>query len=405
MKKILIAMDNQKMLEQLKKTGKYILYDQDIVYKEGVIEYLAKNEIDVIITRDNLQGEMTKEIYVKQLRMVSPKIRIILFVKEIEELYKGFLLANDVMHIIEKEEIGFSNLLELIESREKHLILNNVQSIENSMEKTNKLNIFTRQLISVFGTSGSGKSYVASLLGQLISRKLSLNTLLIDMDTINSSIDIYNNLNNNENTLNYVMEEIDQALFSPTSLQRVVTRIKKNNKLAFVTNNLGMYECQNKLSEKYYNELYKAAESKYDITLIDLPSSPFLDVVPFSLKKSHKIIFVMNPNFISIRQSLKHLDLLVNLWKINKQDIHIIINKNKKDSLGIRQIKSMLSGYTICLVVENNDSVEGIINGTQELTVSGIRDYENLLQLLGIEGNDRRGSIVTKINGLFGVKV
>ena len=48
MKKILVAIDNEMLLGQLKKCGKYIVYGYDIDNKENVIEYLKPGDCLVL---------------------------------------------------------------------------------------------------------------------------------------------------------------------------------------------------------------------------------------------------------------------------------------------------------------------------------------------------------------------
>lgn len=55
MKKILIALDADGVINKINKTGKYKVYDKDITYQEGVLEYLSKNDVDVIVTKDSLE--------------------------------------------------------------------------------------------------------------------------------------------------------------------------------------------------------------------------------------------------------------------------------------------------------------------------------------------------------------
>ena len=61
MKKLLIAFEGENLVEKLKKTGKYIVYDKAISFQEGVLRYLSQNVVDVIITKDDIAGDMTKE--------------------------------------------------------------------------------------------------------------------------------------------------------------------------------------------------------------------------------------------------------------------------------------------------------------------------------------------------------
>ena len=81
MKKILIAIDNDEIYNKFKDVDEYDVYNRDIVYKEGVLEYMAKNNVDILITRDDLEGNMIREIYIKQIRLLNSKVRIILFTK------------------------------------------------------------------------------------------------------------------------------------------------------------------------------------------------------------------------------------------------------------------------------------------------------------------------------------
>ena len=390
MKKILIAMNNNVLVEKIKRCGKYIVHNYDIDTKEDVIEYLKKYKVDVLITKDFLNGELSKEQYIKEIRNINNTIKIILCVEQLDEIYRGFLFSYNVFDIIEGDEINFSDILGMIDSVKNTIVLKNnnkikKQDIAKINNNKNKLNVLTKQKICVFGTSGAGKSYIASVLAQITSRKLKLNTLLVDMDVQNAAIDIYNNLNSSGNNLQYVMEEIDRGSFNQQMLNDIVSKEKrKNGKLSFITNNMGIYECQNKLSEEYYSKLYSETESEYDVLILDMPSTPFLDVVPYSLTKADRIFFVINPNFISMRQATKYLDLLTNIWKIPKEKIYIVVNRAKKESLTLKQIAALLDGYEICLKVDEDVKLEGIINGMGELNMPNVDKVDKVARVLGL---------------------
>lgn len=290
MKKILIAMENDDLVLKMKKTGKYLVYDQAISFNEGVIEYLSKNPVDIIITKDNLNGNMTKEIYLKQLRLIAPNAKIIVFTNALDETYKGFLFANEIFNIIESDSINFTDILEMIENTKGEVIYKN-KGREEEIKRPVK--VITKKLIAVFGTSGAGKSYFSSLIGNCISKRIKLNTLIIDMDTQNSALDIYNNINSYDNSLMQVMEDIDNDAFDSNSLYDSITKAKKNTKLYYLVNNTGLYEAQNKLSTMYYSRLYAESTSKFDVTVVDLPAAPFLDVVPYTLTKANDIFLCL----------------------------------------------------------------------------------------------------------------
>lgn len=403
MKKILIALDNEELVEKFKKTGKYWVYDNTITFQEGVIEYLANNKTDVVITKDSISGSMTKEIYIKQLRLVAPDIKIIVFTEALDETYKGFLFANNVFNVIEAESVDFVEALDMIEQNSPQVIYKRqavTQVVDNSMVK-----VITKKLVAVFGTSGAGKSYVSSLISNAISKKLKLNTLLVDFDLLNSAIDIFNNINAYDNSLIRVMEDIDNDTFDSTTLGDNVSKAKKNSKLSYLINNASIYDAQNRLSIDYYSKIYEEALAKYDVTIVDLPTTPFLDVVPYTLTKADEIIFVVNPNFISIRQALKHLELMVEVWGIAREKIHIVVNKKRDSALDKAQVEMLLREYRVCMEIEDSDSVEEIVNGVKEIDYSNVSSLEYILSLIGNSEVDiKKERMGNKINRLLGVK-
>lgn len=390
MKKVLVAMDNETLLSQIKKCGKYNVHLYDIDTKENVINYLNKNIVDVLITKENLKGEMSAKQYIKKIMEIQPSLKVILCVNNLTEEYKGFILTQNISNIIEGGEISFSKVVEMIDSKEGLIRYKEIKNVQKEDYKKSGVNIITKQKICVFGTSGAGKSYISSILAQIASKKMKLNTLLVDMDIQNAAIDIYNNLTNSSNNLGYLMEEIDQDMFTSEILKELASKSIKNGKLSFITNNMGIYECQNKLSDTYYDKLYKEAENVYDVLILDLPSTVFLDIVPFSINKSDKIFFVLNPNYISVRQAIKYLDLMTNIWGVSKGKIYLIVNKTKKDSLSENQISALFRDYNIVLNVKNDDKVEKIINGMEEIGLESIEQIDKLGKIFGIDIENKR---------------
>lgn len=406
MKKILVALDCDDLIEKIKKTGKYMVYDRSISFQEGVLKYLSDNVIDVIITKDNISGDMTKEIYMKQLRLIAPEAKIIVFTGNLDETYKVFLFANDIFNIIESDEISFLEVLSMIDNTKGQVVYKNKGEDDNK-----SVNVISKKLIAVFGTSGAGKSYFSSALSQIISKKLKLNTLLLDMDILNSATDIYNNINAYDNSLLKVMEDIDNDCFDSNSLYDSITQTRKNSRLSYLINNSGLYEAQNKISIEYYLKIYKESIEKFDITVVDLPSTPYIDVVPYTLTRASEIFFVINPNFVSIRQALKYLELMVDVWGVSKNNIHIVVNKKRKSSLDKAQVEMLLRGYSVFMEIEDSEIVEEVVNGVKEIEETNMHGMENIYKLLGadiavgsIEDMKAIYNKLGKISEMFGVR-
>lgn len=329
-----------------------------------------------------------------------------MFTGNLDETYKGFLFANDIFNIIESDEISFLEVLSMIDNTKGQVVYKNKGEDDNK-----SVNVISKKLIAVFGTSGAGKSYFSSALSQIISKKLKLNTLLLDMDILNSATDIYNNINAYDNSLLKVMEDIDNDCFDSNSLYDSITQTRKNSRLSYLINNSGLYEAQNKISIEYYLKIYKESIEKFDITVVDLPSTPYIDVVPYTLTRASEIFFVINPNFVSIRQALKYLELMVDVWGVSKNNIHIVVNKKRKSSLDKAQVEMLLRGYSVFMEIEDSEIVEEVVNGVKEIEETNMHGMENIYKLLGadiavgsVEDMKAIYNKLGKISEMFGVR-
>lgn len=383
--KIITAIDNVVLKEKLDEVYSDEVYKYDINYMEGVIEYLSKNENNdkrVLITKDNLNGKLTNITYIKQIKLADPNIKVVLFISNLTKEYKEFLFANEIFNIIESDNITLEELKECIES-DKSVIYKNIVTSNKENSITIKNNIITKQLIAVFGTSGAGKSYIASAFSQDISKKLDINVALLDMDLQNSAIDIFNDLNNTDNVLEKVIQDIDKNKDTNLSIKNNMINDNKNKKISYLTNSCSIYDYQNKFSTDYYQKIYSACQNIYDYIVVDLPASLFIDVVSFSLIKASKILFVINPNYISLRQAIKYLDIINKVFEISKDNIFIIVNKIQKDSLDINQIESILNGYNVISSIDYDYFIEGYINGSCSYTKNNI-DFSKLYKILNL---------------------
>ncbi len=393
--KIIIALNNEYIKKNLEKEYKDI-YKYDISTKEDVIELLSKEEFQndkvMLITKESLEGNLDNKLYAKQIRLANKYVKVIYIVEKLEKKYKEFLFSNEIFSILESNNLKLDILKECI-NEDKFVIYNNENNMLNVSEEameygyTIKNQIVSKKMIAVYGTSGAGKSYVASILSKNISNDLKLSLVLLDMDIQNPAIDIFNNLPINNNGLNQIVEDMDKKEQINKLLDKYMIKDKNNKKLWYMTSNTTLFDCQNKLNNKYYQQIYSSIKNKFDYTIIDLPSSPFFDVVSYTLKNVDLIYFVVNPNYVSIRQAIKYLDLLEKLWDIPVDKIKIIVNKVQNNSLDISQIKSLFKGHEIICKFNYNNDLESYINGAKfKLDIDF--EAEKLYKSLDIENVD-----------------
>lgn len=405
--KIIIALNNKYIKESLEREYTDV-YKYDISKKEDLIELISKEEYQlkdvIVITKESLEGNLDSKLFAKQLRVANKFARVIYIVESIDNEYKKYLFSNEIFTILESENLNLQNLKEAIDE-DKFVIYKDLNEDSGKLQVSEaavdynynrnynknyniKNQVIPKKMIAVYGTSGSGKTYVSSIISKNISKDLNLSLVLLDMDIQNPAIDIFNNLPININGLNQIVTDVDRQEKINKLLDKYMIKDKNNKKLWYMTSNTTLFDCQNKLNNKYYDEIYKNVCDKFDYTIIDLPSSPFLDVVPYTLKKADIIYFVVNPNYISIRQAVKYLDLLNKLWDIPKNDIKIIINKIQKNSLDIIQIKSLLSGYDVICEFDFVEELESYINGAKSEIDIDFK-IDKLYESLNIENVDK----------------
>lgn len=400
--KILVALNNEKIFKMIKKefsSKEDVVYKYDIDSKENVIEFLSnKKEEYTVITREDLSGNIDNKLYIKQMRVANPNINIVYFVKNLDKEYKEFLFANEVFNIFEGEDIDVDKLVEMVKEDKK--VVYEKSSLKEAALKydfaSNTPSIIKKEIIAVYGTSGSGKSIVSSLIAKKIAKDFNIKVALLDMDIEDPSIDIINNIDEKDVNLSQIVESVDNLNEINSIIEKYMIKDVKNKNLWYITNNCSLFECQNKLSNKYYEKIYGSMYNKCDYTIIDLPSSPFLDVVPYTLNIATKIFFVINANYMSIRQAIKYINLITKLWDNDNGKIYLIVNKMQKDSLDIKQIESLLDGYKIVTVLDYSKDIEGYINGgVYDLNIDF--DLSKLYEKLGLKEKEKRTNIIKRI--------
>ena len=388
--KILVALDNKEIKEKIDEIYNQDVYEYDITTKENVIEFLSNKKDDyIVITKEDLNGNLDGKLYIKHLKLARSNLKIIYIVKKLDDEYKKFLFANEVFNILEGDILDINDILDAIKEDKMVIYKNDNKYNKDELQEEclNEylldVNILKKQIVAIYGTSGAGKSILSSIIAKNVAKYTHTDVALLDMDIENSAIDIINNVEES-NSLMQIVEDVDKTYKVEGDISKYVVNDKVNKNLAYVTNNCSIYDVQNRLSNKYYNKIYSSLYSKYDYLFIDLPASPFLDVVQYSLNVATKIFFVVNANYISIRQAVKYINLITKFWDNDNSKIYIIVNKVQNNSLETSQIESLLGGYKIIAEIEYNKNMESYINGAfSDIDVK--LNMDKIYEVLGIK--------------------
>lgn len=264
---ILIGINNEKIFRELKKKNNLNIISNNILYKEGIVEILEKNNnIQYIIISENLNGQIKIEQLIRKIKKINSQIRIIMILNKKDFAKEEYLLKNKIKYIL-KEELSTEKILELIFNKNK--------------------------IIGITGSGGTGKTITTFILSELFIR--SKKVLIIDDNIQNNSIiKIYQkeNIRNNEkNKIIKIKDNLDLLNIKNILNSYKKDKIKIANEINKIKNNyqIILIDMQNINSYKIYQEIID------EIILIFSPNLLEMNKIKkFILKQSEKIKVILN---------------------------------------------------------------------------------------------------------------
>lgn len=351
-KRIVTALGNEILNNELKKYSKYDVITDDLFYQEAVLDLIKKENIDVIVISSLLQGQYDTVDFLKEVKKNNITSRIILIVDTISEEDKNILISKGIFDILYDSEIEVADVIEAIDREEP---INIKKQLENEFLKEvntkttlheNEEDFLTRtieitkiqkqEVITIFGTPGSGKSTISVNLVKNFSKKTKAKILLIDLDTLNGNLDEILNVSKiPENVellidedkkcgINYVADLVLKNRFDANVLDELVI---KCGTFDFLSGNTSLHYCQNVLNENCYYKLLDAAKEKYDFIFIDTNSNIFLDSTKWALQACNRVLFVTEDTNISLKKTMQLCEIIFGIWNIWKDKVQIVLNK------------------------------------------------------------------------------
>ena len=370
--KILVALDNKEIKEKLNIKYGNKVYNYDFSYKEDVIEYLKRYSDDyIILTRLDLPGNISYKEYILSLKKLSNKSKIVIILNKLNIDDRKFLYANEIFNIIEGNEIDIDVIYNQIETEDKVVY-------KTIYKKPNENN--TRRSIAVLGTNGAGKSFVSYLIANSIAKYTKKDVALISMDSKNSCQEILGNIN----CIDYETSEyINGISKNEENVEKYVNQSNYYKNLWYIIskNNYNQKNNNNINIKKFIENL----ENKYNYVVFDTSTCYLNTDVSQLIDWVDEIIFVINPNYISLKQAKFLLDFLSNSLNVKNNKIKIVVNKIGEFSLDIRQIKSILKLDNKIMNIKYLKMLEGYINGIIYDNVFCHKLQERLFEFLSIK--------------------
>lgn len=379
MKKIITAIGNEILNKKLKKENDFEVIIEDIQYKEGIIEYLEKeNNIDILIISELLPGNIELKELIEKIKNINSNIEIILFLENKNTELENYLYAKGIYNIFYNNQIEIEEIIKIINNKNieinnelkeiKQMLLekqknkiNNKKIILNKLinvfNKKQKYDLKEEKIISVTGTNGVGKSiFTINLANSLSNSKNKI--LIIDFDILNNSLHTilgikkYSQKIRNKIKNNNLLKEI--------KIEELI--IKINSKIDLVSGINLLFDSKYKISSEKVKNILSKLKEKYEIIIIDTSSECFFDYTKEIIKNSNLNIFILEANLLEIKKAKKLLNIYINNWEIPQESINILFNKYNENSIDISILKKIFSGFNILGKLSFNPQYNLIIN-------------------------------------------
>ena len=404
MKRIITALGNPVLNDELRKYSKYDVLCSDIFYQEGLIEFVNTNESDVIVISGLLQGDLSLVQMAEEIKQRDFGTRIIFIVDNISNEERNILTSKGIFDVFYDAEIEVGDVLDAIDREEpinvkaqiekeareiKNQLAENSVKYDSSALSGNVETIISavqkQEVIGFFGTNGSGKSTLCANFTKAFSKKTKANILLIDFDTLHGNLDEVLQVSkvppnvelmideDKKCGLNYAADLSFKNKLDTNVLDEIVIKCEGFD---FISGNTSLHYCQNVLNEDFYEFLLKCAKEKYDFIILDLSSNMFLDSTKWALKQCTNVLFVTENTNICLKKSVQILDICFNMWNVYKPKFKLILNRisnnNIDDDIFADVLKLKLAATIKEKQYENDEAYERVLELLDYVPKKGI---------------------------------
>lgn len=369
--KIITAINNPKLNDELKNEKNIEIICKDIFYKEGILEILENEiNIDYIIINSKLEGEIKLNKLIEKIIEKNEKIKIIILIKKENKnnFYKLKNTKDDNIEII--KDIKNKNIIRIFYSEEINLdnLKNYKKTRDYREEELWKEDIKARcKKVVVLGERQVGKSMTIAILTKKLAQK-NKKILIIE-------------INKNDSDLLLILRK-------KISTKKIVNK-KRKVKNKFI-----------KINKKYFNKKNKLKIIKKLIIKLDKN----IDII--SYKKIIKINTIKK-----LEKNYNYIFIEINLEKNNFKNNKIIKNINEKiliirpNLLGIKNTKKIIEKNKInnFKIIINNYNIysvdekiiEKIFNKNKIIEkINYKKEYDEIIN----NNIEISGSILEKIN-------
>lgn len=375
MKKIITALAEPQLNNELKKEKDFIVIGKDIQYQKGVIEILeTEKEVDFLIISEALPGNEKIENLIEKIKQINNEVNIVIILEnKKEELEKNLYSKN--VYLILYNKIEIKEIIKLIKNKKedenekikkeindlkKIIIEQNSKNKQNKKQKIKEVKELNSQkeIICILGSGGVGKSiFTVNLAKSLIYSKKKI--LIIDFDILNNSLHTILGVKKYSEKISKKIKE-NNLIKDKIGLKEL--KIKINKRIDLISGINLLFDSKYKINNIQFNNLFNDVKKFYDVIIIDTSSECFFNYTKDIIKKSNINILIVEPNLLEIQKSKNILKIYKEEWNIDNNKINILFNKFNKNSIDINILKIIFSEYNIIGKIDINNKYNLIIN-------------------------------------------
>ena len=224
-------------------------------------------------------------------------------------------------------------------------LLNSLYKIANKLAEKADL---APVLAVLNGKGGSGASFIATSMSVIVADRNDGEVALLDTDLLQGTLAHMLGLEPS-----YFITEAIQELDSLDEIALKGAMTNRGHLHLLAAEPFGVLNAPDDIELRNTNELLLKCRQFYDQVMIDLSRGP--EVWNADMLTNANILIVMQQNVMSIRESRAVVNQLVNFMGIEKDKIHILVNRYQKTSSGItlKDIKETV-GVNSIFVVAND---------------------------------------------------
>lgn len=312
--KIVTAVGNPTLNEELKKYNEFNVIGNDVIYAEGILELLEiDREIDCLIIGENINNNEDIKQFTEKIISIKRSIKIILIINKKNKELESKLFKLGYIELFYEDE-PLDNIINYLKTKNIEYLNEELRlEIENLkrfiIEKNNKKNkIKDNKIIGVAGARGIGKTSFCIEIGKVLCKNNKI--LIIDFDLVNHMLeDIYN-------------KKVEYSKINESNIHNFIFNLERNIDILTGLNILYSY---NKINFFDFKKIILELKKEYNYIFVDTYCENNFENNKYIFNYFDYIFLLSGINKFELIKTKKIINNITQKMKIKKEKIKLIL--------------------------------------------------------------------------------